>query len=86
MVRPGLLLLALLAGCATVPPETLAEQAARRQLSCTEAGFAADSPEFRLCLILQETNERLAAVERRLGWLEQDASLARPYLGPGWWW
>lgn len=84
--RPVLLLAALLAGCATVPPETPAEATARRELSCTEAGFEASTPDFRLCLILQQTNERLAAVERRLTWLEQDASFARPYLGPGWWW
>jgi hypothetical protein len=76
----------LLAGCATVPPETPAEQAARRELSCQEAGFEPGSPDFRLCLILQQTNERLAAVERRLTWLEQDFSFARPGLGPGWWW
>jgi hypothetical protein len=84
--HPALLLAALLAGCATVPPETPAEATARRGISCTEAGFAADTPDFRLCLLLQQTNERLAAVERRLGWIEQDASFARPYLGPGWWW
>ena len=36
------------------------------RLSCTEAGFEADTPDFRLCLLLQQTNERLAAVERRL--------------------
>ena len=79
-------LLAPLAACSTVPPETPAEALARRELSCKEAGFAEDGPDFKLCLILQQTNDRLAAVERRLTWLEQDASLARPYLGPGWWW
>ena len=67
------------------PPETPAEALARRELSCTEAGFEAGSPDFRLCLILQQTNERLAAVERRLTWLEQDFGFARPYFGPGWW-
>ncbi len=81
----ALAVLAMLAGCTTVPPETPAEAVARRELSCTEAGFEAGSPDFRLCLILQQTNERLAAVERRLTWLEQDFSFARPYLGPGWW-
>jgi hypothetical protein len=82
----GPLLAAALAGCTSVPPETPAEAQARRELSCKEAGFAEDGPDFKLCLILQQTNDRLAAVERRLTWLEQDASLARPYLGPGWWW
>ncbi len=86
LARPAALALALLAGCATVAPETPAEAVARRELSCREAGFEAESPEFKLCLLLQQTNERLAAVERRLGWLEQDTSLARPRLGPGWWW
>ena len=78
--------LAMLAGCTTVPPETPAEALARRELSCTEAGFEAATPDFRLCLILQQTNERLAAVERRLTWLEQDVGFSRPYFGPGWWW
>ena len=77
---------ALLAGCTTAPPETPAEALARRELSCTEAGFEAATPDFRLCLILQQTNERLAAVERRLTWLEQDPGFSRPFFGPGWWW
>ena len=91
--RPGLnavprlavTMLALLAGCTTAPPETPAEALARRELSCKEAGFEAASPDFRLCLILQQTNERPAAVERRLTWLEQEARLPRPFFGPGWW-
>ena len=83
MRHPALLLAALLAGCATVPPETPAEATARRGLSCTEAGFEADTPDFRLCLLLQQTNERLAAVERRLGWIEQDASLLAALSRPG---
>ena len=75
----------LLAGCTTAPPETPAEALARRELSCTEAGFEVATPDFRLCLILQQTNERLAAVERRLTWLEQDSGFSRPFFGPGWW-
>ena len=67
------------------PAETPAEALARRQVSCTEAGFAEGTPDFRLCLLLQQTNERLAAVEQRLIWIEQDASLRGPYFGPGWW-
>lgn len=85
MLRLALAVAPLLAGCTVAPPETPAEALARRELSCNEAGFEAGSPDFRLCLILQQTNERLAAVERRLAWLERDVSLPRPYLGPGWW-
>ena len=65
------------------PAETPAEALARRELSCTEAGFDGGTPDFRLCLMLQQTNERLAAVERRLTWLEQDPGFSRPYLRAG---
>jgi hypothetical protein len=74
-----------LAGCTMPPFETPAEALARRQVSCTEAGFSEGTPDFRLCLLLQQTNERLEAVERRLIWIEQDTSWRGPYIGPGWW-
>ena len=80
-----LVLSGLLAGCATAPPETPAEAAARRDLGCKEAGFVEATPEFRLCLMLQQTNERLAAVERQLQWQNQQLSWPGPYFGPGWW-
>ena len=51
-----------------------------------EMGFAEGTPDFRLCVLLQQTNERLASVERRLSWIEQDVRFAGPYFGPGWWW
>ena len=38
----------LLGGCATQPPETPAEMAARRELACQAAGFTPDSPDLRL--------------------------------------
>ena len=76
---------ALLAGCTVPPAETPAEALARRQVSCTESGFTEGTADFRLCLLLQQTNERLAAVEQRLRWIEQDTSLRGPYFGPGWW-
>ena len=75
----------LLAGCTSAAGESPAEVAARRELGCTEAGFAAATPEFRLCLMLQQTNERLAAVERQLQWLNQQTVWPRAYFGPGWW-
>lgn len=79
-------LLPVLAGGCTLPtPETPAEALTRRQASCTEEGFEAGTPDFRLCVLLQQTNERLAAVERRLGALEQDWTLTRPYFGPWPW-
>ena len=62
-----------------------AEALTRRQTSCADAGFTADTPDFRLCLLLQQTNERLTAVERRLSALEQDWTLTRPYFGPWPW-
>lgn len=80
------LLVLLLGGCATQPPETPAEMAARRELACQAAGFTPDSPDLRLCLLLQQTNERLAAVEQRLTWIEQQMSLGGRPFGPVWWW
>ena len=87
--RPGWTLLAAAAGiggCALPPQETPVEALARRELSCTESGFTEGTPDFRLCVLLQQTNERLASVERRLSWIEQDVRFAGPYFGPGRWW
>jgi hypothetical protein len=75
-----------LAGCAMLPPaETPEEAQARRSLSCQQAGIPEGSPEFRLCVLLQQTNERLDAVERRLGWIEQDVRFPPPFYGRYWW-
>ena len=68
---PALLLLTL-AGCATAPPETPAERVARQGADCTAAGFQRDTESYRLCLLLQEQSERMAALERRLAFIEQD--------------
>ena len=83
---PALSLLPLLvAGCTLPPAETPAEALTRRQASCTEEGFEASTPDFRLCVLLQQTNERLAAVERRLALIDQDWRLTGPYFGPWGW-
>jgi hypothetical protein len=76
----------LLVGCTLPPQETPAEALARRQLSCTEAGFQKDTPDFRLCVLLQQTNERLDSVERRLGWIESDVRFPPPYARWPYWW
>ena len=81
----ALLVPAALAGCNLPPAETPAEAAARRSVSCAEAGFVRDTPEFKLCLLLQDTNERLEAVERRLRFIEQEQRFPGPYVGPPWW-
>lgn len=84
--RWPLLLALLLGGCTLPAQETPAETAARRQVACEAAGFTPDSPDLRLCLLLQQTNERLATVEQRLTWIEQQMSLGgRPFGPPGWW-
>jgi hypothetical protein len=82
----SLTVLAVVAGCATAPVETPAETLARRTGNCQQAGFAPDTAELRLCLLLQETNDRLDVMERRLRFIEQDVQFPRPYFGRyGWW-
>lgn len=86
-MRPLLLAaLAALAGCSLPPPETPEEANARRTADCRSAGFAPESSEFRLCLLLQQTNERLAVVDRRLRRIEQDVQFSGAYgYRRGWW-
>lgn len=74
-----------LAGCALPPRETPEQAQARRIATCQEAGIAEAAPEFRLCLLLQQTNERLEAVERRLSWIEQDVRFPPPSYSRYWW-
>ncbi len=81
--------LLVLAGCSVPPEETPEEARARRTADCRTAGFTPDSPELRLCLLLQQTNERLAVLDRRLSRIEQDVQFdgfyGRGYgYGPGW--
>ena len=64
--------LVAVAGCAAAPGETPVERAARLGADCAAAGFQKDSEAFRLCLLLQGQDERLAALERRLAFIEQD--------------
>jgi hypothetical protein len=80
-----LLIAMALAGCARVPPETPEQAQARRSASCQQAGIPESSPEFRLCVLLQQTNERLDAVERRLSWIEQDVRFPPPSFSRYWW-
>ncbi len=75
-----------LTGCAG-PRETIEEAQARRSLSCKEAGFTEGSESYKLCLLLQQTDERLANVEHRLRWIEQDVRFGPPfYPGRPFWW
>ena len=76
--------LVLLAGCAAVAPESPQERQARFQAACNEAGFKADTEAYKLCLLIQQQNDRLTAVERRLGFVESDLNappLFYPYRG-----
>ncbi|MFO1069189.1 MAG: hypothetical protein U1E14_11765 [Geminicoccaceae bacterium] len=88
MVRPGHgLILAglLLAGCATLPAETPEQAQARRAADCTTAGFTPDSDAYRLCLMIQQQNERLAVMENRLRFVEgQSFGPIGPYWSPWW--
>jgi hypothetical protein len=85
MIRPAALLttLLLLAGCTTVVRETPEQRTARLNADCAAAGFTPDTESFRLCLLIQQTNDRLDSVERRLRFIDQDISTpGYPYR---WW-
>ena len=82
VVVAGLL---LLAGCASVRPETPEERQARFQAACNEAGFKADTEAYKLCLLIQQQNDRLNAVERRLGYIQSDL-YSPPFFYPYRWW
>ena len=80
--------LALLAGCASVAPESPQERQARFQAACNQAGFKADTEAYKLCLLIQQQNDRLDAVERRLGFIQSDLNsppLFYPYYPYRWW-
>lgn len=78
--------LALLAGCATTPPETPQERQARFQAACNEAGFKADTEAYKLCLLIQQQNDRLSAVERRLGFIQSQVDTPPLFYPRRWWW
>ncbi len=85
MTRPAALLTALLllAGCTAAARETSEERTARLNAGCTAAGFKPDTESFRLCLLIQQTNDRLDSVERRLRFIDQDISA--PGYPRRWW-
>ncbi len=60
----------LLVGCETGP--TLEQMQVMDTAACDAAGFAPGSDAHGLCLLLQSTNRRLEAVERRLNFIELD--------------
>lgn len=62
--------LLLLAACQTGP--TIEELQALDEAACDAAGFEPGSEVHGLCLLLQVTNRRLSAVERRLDFIELD--------------
>lgn len=62
-----------LAGCQSAAELEQAAAEARRA-SCLESGFAEGSDAFRLCLLLQETHDRIARLERRIDFLDAEIS------------
>jgi hypothetical protein len=60
----------ILAACTAGP--TVEEVQAFDMAACDTAGFEAGSDAHGLCLLLQSTNRRLEAVERRLNFIELD--------------
>jgi hypothetical protein len=77
----------LLAGCATTPPETPEQAAERRAVSCTEGGFAKDSDAYKVCLMLEQQNDRLDAMEERLRLIESQTVYGPAFPYPRrWYW
>lgn len=74
-LAPALATSLLLGACAAAPVETPVERTARLGADCAAAGFQRESEAYRLCLLLQGQDERLAALERRLAFIEQDVRL-----------
>ena len=68
-----------LAACATGP--TAEEVRAMDLVACDAAGFEPGSDAHGLCLLLQSTNRRLEAVERRLNFIELDVRTTFSPLG-----
>lgn len=83
IVRPALGCWVLASGLSLAGCQSAAEleQAAveARRTSCLEAGFAEGSDAYRLCLILQETQDRIARVERRIDFLDAEISGLRTF-------
>lgn len=76
--RRALLACLLAAGCQSTAEEERALAQAQRA-SCLESGFVEGSDGFRLCLVLQDTNERIARLERRIDFLDAEISGLRTF-------
>ena len=75
----------LLAGCAIGPPPETPEQTAQRHdVDCTAAGFSKDSESYRLCLLIQEQNDRLATMDLRLNRIESQTLNPGPFYPWRW--
>lgn len=72
-ILAALVLAAGSAGCQTAAELEKAAAEARRA-SCLEAGFTEASDAYRLCLLLEETQERIARLERRIDLLDMELS------------
>ena len=75
--------LLLLAGCATAARETPEERTARLNADCTAAGFKPDTESFRLCLLIQHTNDRLDWSSAACASIDQD--IGAPGYPRRWW-
>jgi hypothetical protein len=76
----------LLAGCATAPSESPEQATVRHVLSCADAGFTRDTEAWRLCLLIQQQNDRLAAMEGRLRRIELQSGFGFGPYPYGWRW
>lgn len=72
MMRPALLLALLLLGACQSPSEIAKAMDDERQEACRSRGFEPGKESFALCLMIQETHQRLGQVERRIDLLDNE--------------
>jgi hypothetical protein len=78
--------LCLLGACAAVAPETPEQMAQRHSAECRQAGLDPASDIGRLCLLLEQQNDQLAALEQRLRLIETHTLTPGPFFGRCCWW
>jgi invasion protein IalB len=84
--RLALILPLAATACAQMPAETPEEATQRWAVTCLEAGFARDSDAYKVCLLLEQQNDRMAYIERRLQIIESQTVYTPPLFPRRWYW